>query len=555
MLLTLRFKIIASLLFVSVTVVLTVGGTAYWMLMQNFNSAAREQAFSNFQSDVQAYLGAYGSWENAQRTLSFTEFVMGRRSGDIGRPATTASNASVSFRPPFHFLLADPQGRVLLATGGYREGQTVEQAVLREAKRIGENGRVAALALPVGSPQLSVQDQAYLEAMRKALLNGLLLALALAVVLGLLLGSRLAARVRELTAAVGALRTSDSLPQVSTRCRDEIGELADAFNRKSSELALVHAQSASDVEQLKRSEMAVRTSEARLTRAELAAKSGNWELRLDSREILASKGAFKVYGLTGDRLEYEVIKAIPLPEHRRQLDAAMQALIQQREPYDVEYRIRAADTGEIKDIHSVATFDSTRRTVFGIVQDVTERKVVEHELERLARIDQLTELPNRNHFMSLAEQELARTARYGGEMSVLMVDIDNFKAINDTHGHQVGDRVLRTIGQVFRRTLREVDFAGRVGGEEFAVVFPQTSERQALEAAERLRCAVEQTEFSLEHGLPLRVTVSVGITSRGNARVNIDTLLSRADKALYEAKREGRNRACVFEMEQSSEFG
>lgn len=549
---TLRFKIIATLLFVCMTVALAVGGTAYWTLMQDFNTAAREQAFSNFQSDIQAYLGKYGSWENAQRNLSFPEFVMRRRSGSKGEPGTIDPEGIIPFRPPpFHFLLADPQGRVLLATGGYREGQTVEKAVLRQAKPISENGRVAAFALPVGTPQLSVQDHAYLDAMRKALLYGMLVAIAVALVLGLLLGSRLGARVRELTAAVRAVHADDKLLQrVSVRSRDEIGELAAAFNRMSRELALAHAALENDVEQLKQSEKAVRTSEARLARAELAAKFGNWEFHLGSREVLVSKGAIKAYGLAGDQIDYETIKSIPLPEYRRQLDAAMAALIQHDEPYDVEFRIRAADTGEIKDIHSVATFDPASRTVFGIVQDVTDRKAVERELERLARIDQLTGLPNRSHFMSLAEQELARTSRYGGEMSVLMVDVDNFKAINDTHGHQIGDRVLQAMGHVFRRTLREVDFVGRVGGEEFAIVLPQTGVMQAFEAAERLRRAVEQTEFPLDHGLPLYVTISIGMTSNASAQANIDTLLSRADKALYEAKGEGRNRVCIFETAQ-----
>ncbi|MEI7432476.1 MAG: sensor domain-containing diguanylate cyclase, partial [Betaproteobacteria bacterium] len=310
----------------------------------------------------------------------------------------------------------------------------------------------------------------------------------------------------------------------------------------------LHAELECEVEKLKLSEETIRTSETRLARAELAAKSGNWELHLDPQIIVASEGAATVFGLASAKLDYGIIKAIPLPEYRPLLDEAMTALVQRGAPYDVEYRIRAVDTQEIKYIHSIASFDPTTRTVFGVIQDVTDRKAVEHELERLARMDQLTNLPNRRYFLSLAEQELARTTRYGGEMSVLMVDIDNFKAINDTYGHQIGDRVLQATGQVFRSSLREVDFVGRVGGEEFAVVLPQTGIMQAFEVAERLRRAVEQAEITLDHGLPFGVTVSIGMTSRGATSANMDTLLSRADKALYEAKSQGRNQVCVFEI-------
>ena len=132
-------------------------------------------------------------------------------------------------------------------------------------------------------------------------------------------------------------------------------------------------------------------------------------------------------------------------------------------------------------------------------------------------------------------------------MSVMMIDIDRFKSVNDTYGHQVGDRVLKELGLVFWAVLREADIVGRMGGEEFAVILPETELTQTVEVAERLRKAVERTAVPLEHGLPLSVTVSIGIAPFAGAKTNVDTLLAHADKALYEAKREGRNRACIFE--------
>ncbi len=190
--------------------------------------------------------------------------------------------------------------------------------------------------------------------------------------------------------------------------------------------------------------------------------------------------------------------------------------------------------------------------LLGVTRDITEHKKVKQDLERLAQIDSLTGLANRRHFMLLAEQELSRTLRYGGPLSLFMIDIDHFKSVNDTHGHQIGDSVLQTLGNLLRQTLRDIDRVGRLGGEEFAVVLPQTDGAQALEVAERLRLIVADTAISLERGLPLRITLSIGVTSLANActNTNIDTLLGQADSALYQAKHQGRNRVSVYRAQE-----
>ena len=131
-------------------------------------------------------------------------------------------------------------------------------------------------------------------------------------------------------------------------------------------------------------------------------------------------------------------------------------------------------------------------------------------------------------------------------MSIAMLDLDNFKAVNDTYGHEVGDRVLRQFADIARSVLREVDIMGRLGGEEFAVFFPETKGTNALEVAERLRESIANAAISLEHGRPFRISVSIGITPFLTTDQNIDILLSRADQALYEAKRSGRNRTCAL---------
>lgn len=300
-----------------------------------------------------------------------------------------------------------------------------------------------------------------------------------------------------------------------------------------------------DIERSRCSEAAVRLSEARLVRAEVASRSGNWELHLDTNEIVGSSGAAQVYGITADRIAYEEVKRLSLPEYRAMLDSAMIRLLRQQGPFDVEFRIRTADTGQIKDIHSVATYDPNSRVVFGIIQDISERKAVERKLERLVQIDMLTETFTRRQFMALAERELARAIRYASKTSVMMVDVDKFKSVNDTYGHLVGDRVLREIGLVFGLVLREADFVGRLGGEEFAVFLPETDFSQATEVAERLRRAVEQLSVPLADGSTLYVTVSIGIALFSGSVANIDIPLAEADNALYEAKRAGRNRVCL----------
>jgi diguanylate cyclase (GGDEF)-like protein/PAS domain S-box-containing protein len=137
-----------------------------------------------------------------------------------------------------------------------------------------------------------------------------------------------------------------------------------------------------DITEQELAEQVIRVSEARLKRAELASGSGNWEFRVDSQVMIASDGAAKLYGIDSGRFEYPVVQAIPLPQYRPLLDAAMKGLIEGDRPYDVEFKIRKADTGETRDIHSIAQFDREEGTVFGVIRDVTDRKRAEETLRR-----------------------------------------------------------------------------------------------------------------------------------------------------------------------------
>ena len=182
--------------------------------------------------------------------------------------------------------------------------------------------------------------------------------------------------------------------------------------------------------------------------------------------------------------------------------------------------------------------------VYTIFDDISENIRLQQELQTQANWDFLTEVPNRRRFFMLGQHELARAARYGGETALLMLDIDHFKAINDTHGHTTGDVVIKAVAQVCKTSLREVDILGRIGGEEFAVMLPQTPHAKAHDVAERIRVAVQQCAIPGGSAADfIRVTVSIGVASCCR-ETSIDELLKSADAALYQAKHSGRNQVC-----------
>jgi diguanylate cyclase (GGDEF)-like protein/PAS domain S-box-containing protein len=181
---------------------------------------------------------------------------------------------------------------------------------------------------------------------------------------------------------------------------------------------------------------------------------------------------------------------------------------------------------------------------FAAARDITERRKLERELERQAHIDMLTDLNNRRHFLELAELELARARRHNEPLSLLMMDLDHFKQVNDRYGHHVGDAVLQKLAELCRHTFRAIDIVGRLGGEEFAALLPETPIEQALEVAERLRAAVDGAGVTVEGGAPVHFTISVGVAAFGAQEATIEAALKRADAALYQAKNAGRNRVC-----------
>lgn len=176
--------------------------------------------------------------------------------------------------------------------------------------------------------------------------------------------------------------------------------------------------------------------------------------------------------------------------------------------------------------------------LFGLVHQLDQ---AEAELKVLARVDSLTRTYNRRYFTELATGEIARCQTLHQPLSLLLLDVDHFKIINDTYSHLVGDQVLVQIGWSIRKIIRETDLLGRYGGDEFLLLLPNTTRSQALSLAERICTTIAASRFDSDCG-PVQVTVSIGIANAQLDQDSVLMLLRKADRALYQAKNAGRNR-------------
>ncbi|HUQ52602.1 MAG TPA: GGDEF domain-containing protein [Gammaproteobacteria bacterium] len=169
-----------------------------------------------------------------------------------------------------------------------------------------------------------------------------------------------------------------------------------------------------------------------------------------------------------------------------------------------------------------------------------------HEQLRLqSNIDHLTGIFNRRYFMDRLREEIDRCQRHGTSFAVAFIDVDNFKRINDEHGHLSGDEILCQLTQICTKQVRDIDTLARIGGEEFALLLPQTTAAEAAQLVERLRASVAATRAKVGDGW-LDVTVSIGLTGSSRDRLDVNGILRRADEALYAAKRQGKNRLAAL---------
>ncbi len=307
-----------------------------------------------------------------------------------------------------------------------------------------------------------------------------------------------------------------------------------------------------DITEHKKIEKQIQESEERLRLALIAGNQGWFDLNVQTGEISVSPEYVKMIGYDPDTFHTSLDewKRSLHPDDRDAVKLAFQECLGTGKPKTMEYRRLNANGNWIwiSSVGKVTEWDADHQPLrmIGTHTNISKRKRLEEELKHQAHKDYLTNLNNRGYFMELAELELSRSIRYENPLTILMVDIDLFKQVNDTYGHKAGDAVLKKLAEVFQKTLREIDIVGRVGGEEFAILLPETDKDKALEAADRLRANIANTRVSMSGGrLPLRFTVSIGLTILSSKEDTLDNLLSRADNALYEAKNSGRNRVCV----------
>ena len=172
-------------------------------------------------------------------------------------------------------------------------------------------------------------------------------------------------------------------------------------------------------------------------------------------------------------------------------------------------------------------------------------------LEPLATRDQLTNLFNRHYFSSEIVRQINFWRRHQQPLSILLIDIDHFKKVNDTYGHIAGDYALKTMADIYLKQVRDIDTIARVGGEEFAVLLPSTAINGAMQMAERIRLAVQAYKFKYEDS-EFNITVSIGVTELTDESWSITEFLKAVDKMLYEAKRTGRNRCVASHLSESA---
>ncbi|WDG55976.1 GGDEF domain-containing protein [Pseudomonas chlororaphis] len=273
-----------------------------------------------------------------------------------------------------------------------------------------------------------------------------------------------------------------------------------------------------------------------------------WAFDWEARQVLYVSPAYeRIFGrsaglLLADANEW---RDSVYPDDLEYAERTLAQVLEKGAVEDREYRIIDAQ-GQVRWLSDKCFINRNaapgdRVIIVGLAEDITEKKHLETELQRLATTDVLTQSSNRRHFFECANREFEQACQQGTPLAFLLLDIDDFKVINDTYGHPEGDNVLQRIAETGRATLRRGDLFGRIGGEEFAALFPGCAPDMARQVAERLQREIQRLTFS--HGEEqFSITVSQGLTSLTADDENLDSLFARADAAMYEAKRQGKNR-------------
>jgi diguanylate cyclase (GGDEF)-like protein/PAS domain S-box-containing protein len=314
-----------------------------------------------------------------------------------------------------------------------------------------------------------------------------------------------------------------------------------------------------DVTERRRSEDALIEAEDRFRSAFEEAPIGMAMTAVDGRFLRVNRAMCEITGYSREALESTDYRAIGHPDDLARHEKAFADMVAGRTPHHrTEKRYIHADGHVVPvDLSGTVVRDSDGVPVHVLiqVQDITERKRFEGQLQYLADHDSLTGLFNRRRFEEELTRELAGAGRYGSRLAILAIDLDDFKYINDSLGHSIGDELIVRVGQALQTRLRRTDVLARLGGDEFAVVLPRVDEGAALEVAESLLEAVGEVDLV---GLGGRgggkVSASVGVAlSDADADLTAEELLVEADIAMYDAKEAGRARAVVYDASEDRE--
>lgn len=300
-----------------------------------------------------------------------------------------------------------------------------------------------------------------------------------------------------------------------------------------------------DITDRQQARVRLQQSEARLREAQRMARMGSWELDLVNQQLHWSDEVFRLFEINADTFtpSYEAFLQLVYPDDRQRVNDAYTRSLATRTPYQIEHRLQMPD-GRIKIVveqgRSQYAENGTALRSVGTIQDITHLKEYEKQLARKITRDPLTELPNRDHFQQQIGQALERARDSAHRLTLMFIDVDDFRNVNEVHGHRIGDRLLKEISERLRHCLRDGDIIARLGGDEFAVLIEaptlddydrSVAERLLLESAKPV--LIDQMEFF--------VSCSIGITHFPADGHDSDTLLSNADAAMYHAKSEGKN--------------
>lgn len=298
-------------------------------------------------------------------------------------------------------------------------------------------------------------------------------------------------------------------------------------------------------------------SEARLELAQRVAKIGNWEWHPQSNTFRASSEFCRLIGISADEFEgaLESFLRVVHPDDRVQTETVIQNIVEAGSPCEMNLRLSLLDGSDLTiELQAEAGFDDKQRSpiVIGTVQDISERKRFERETHRLAYFDSVTGLPNRRLFKDRLAQALSYARRYKTKLATMFVDLDRFKVINDTLGHNIGDMLLKSVADRLMESVRYSDSIGRIvkqdvmndvarlGGDEFTVLLTKVHDMQDAGKIARRMLESLARPF-LINGRELFVTASIGIANYPADGDSIEQLLERADSAMYHAKKQGRN--------------